>query len=68
MSNILKTAVIPLLFILPWALIKLNNSEKTILQFMLSEPLLTIIIFLPSVWISVRWIVNLFKKIFHINK
>jgi hypothetical protein len=63
MGNILKTALIPLFFILPWALIKLTNSEKTVLQFILERPILTIIIFLPSIWILVRWIVNFIKRI-----
>ncbi len=63
MISILKTITLPLVFILPWILVKINDNWGRFFQEkMVFQPNLVFIILLPSILITTGWIVKLLSK------
>jgi hypothetical protein len=58
----LKILILPTLFVLPWVVMKLTNGEKIIQETMTHQPLLLILILLPSIIVSIRWIFKVFRR------
>jgi hypothetical protein len=61
MINIMKTLTMPILFILPWALMKIYGWEHVV-QKTINQPILVSLILLPSILFSLVWAINLIAK------
>ena len=62
MTKILNTLTLPVLFLIPWFLMKIYNWENLLRNFIYTQPVLIILILLPSIAITLRWISRLFFK------
>jgi len=61
MINILKTLVLPFLFILPLGLIKIYNWDQVIENLIYTQPFLLALL-LPGILITIRWVIKSFFK------
>lgn len=62
MGLIAKTLFLPLLILLPWVLIKMNNWDGELLTRLNSQPDLLFMLLLPSIVLSIRWFARIFSS------
>ena len=62
MNTILKLLALPTIFILPWFLMKANNSESLVQKSLTEQPLLLIILLLPGFIVFIGWFMKQLKR------
>jgi len=62
MINILKIVILPVLFLLPWLLLKMVDGEIIIRELLSEQPILLVMMLLPSLIIAAGWIVKLLRR------